>query len=377
MAPRQRKWLVFLVCAATLALTSASRGFSGGRSPLGSGWPAAIASSAAQADTDGDGLADRFERKWGITDPLKADTNGDGLLDGAEDYDRDGLSNLGEQRFGTNPSNPDTDGDGILDGRDDANRDGVADGKQQDHRPLPLHLSPSLAQASSDYLCYVPGTGDNGACSGDPQSDVTVVLYGDSHAGQWAPALNRASAARHWHLVFVGKSGCPSVDVPTANKACAAWRSASEAQLAADPPSLVVITNYSHYKYSNAVWRKGLARTLAAMPPESRILVLGDTPKFAHNVPGCLTVHPTDISACETSRSAAISASHDRTEQSAARAAGATFSSMNALVCPYDPCPVIVGDLLLWRDKHHLTSTYSLQLAPALGAVVANVLTAP
>ena len=382
MVARQGTAVVFLVCATTFALTSASRGFSAGRSPIGSEWPAAIASSSANADTDGDGLTDRFERKWGVTDPLKADTNGDGLLDGAEDPDGDGLSNLGEQRFGTNPSNPDTDRDGIPDGRDDANRDGVADGKQQDDRPVPAHLRPSLAEASSDYQCYVPGSGDNGACTGDPQSDVTVVLYGDSHAGQWAPALNRASAARHWHLFIMAKSGCPSVDVPRSNPACAAWRSASEALLAAHPPSLVVITNYSHYmyqhhKYSSAAWRNGLARTLAAMPPESRILVLGDTPKFARNVPLCLRTHLTNIAACETSRSDAISATHDRVEQSAARAADATFSSMNAWVCPYDPCSAIVGDVLLWRDNHHLTSTYSVQLAPALGALVANALAAP
>ena len=34
----------------------------------------------------------------------------------AEDPDADGLSNLAEQRAGTDPSDPDSDGDGLLDG---------------------------------------------------------------------------------------------------------------------------------------------------------------------------------------------------------------------------------------------------------------------
>ncbi len=69
------------------------------------------------ADRDRDGLADWFERKYGVTSPDRKDSDWDGVIDAAEDNDGDRLSNLGEQRFGTHPGQPDSDGDGISDGR--------------------------------------------------------------------------------------------------------------------------------------------------------------------------------------------------------------------------------------------------------------------
>ncbi len=81
----------------------------------------------ASADTDGDGLTAREEYEYG-TDPTNADSDGDGLADGAEvkthgtnpnerDSDRDGLSDRDEVVVhGTNPVAFDTDGDGLDDG---------------------------------------------------------------------------------------------------------------------------------------------------------------------------------------------------------------------------------------------------------------------
>ncbi len=59
-------------------------------------------------DTDGDGISDEWEARYG----LSATWNGDASLDG----DGDGLSNLEEYRSDTDPNDSDTDGDGLSDG---------------------------------------------------------------------------------------------------------------------------------------------------------------------------------------------------------------------------------------------------------------------
>jgi hypothetical protein len=66
-------------------------------------------------DTDGDGLFDTWEVLAGL-DKDDADEDADSLSDGADDFDNDGLTNLGEQAANTNPLLADTDGDSLPDG---------------------------------------------------------------------------------------------------------------------------------------------------------------------------------------------------------------------------------------------------------------------
>lgn len=90
------------------------------------------------ADSDGDGISDYLEQKYGTdprnpdsdndglsdwvelntigTDPTKADTDGNGIKDGYEDADRDGICNIDElSDYKTDPSNSDTDFDFVSD----------------------------------------------------------------------------------------------------------------------------------------------------------------------------------------------------------------------------------------------------------------------
>lgn len=83
-------------------------------------------------DSDGDGMSDYFEIKYGLNphDPT----------DAARDADADGVSNLEEYENGTNPNLADTDGDGVDDGEElfigtlphiaDSDRDGLSDGEE-------------------------------------------------------------------------------------------------------------------------------------------------------------------------------------------------------------------------------------------------------
>jgi hypothetical protein len=62
-------------------------------------------------DSDGDGLSDALEAILG-TDPLDRDSDDDGLSDGQEDFNGNGVVDMGE----TDPLDADSDGDGVQDG---------------------------------------------------------------------------------------------------------------------------------------------------------------------------------------------------------------------------------------------------------------------
>ncbi|MGA1819389.1 MAG: Ig-like domain-containing protein [Thermoplasmatota archaeon] len=67
--------------------------------------------SEEDIDTDGDGIPDVYELQYDFLSPSDN-------TDAAEDYDKDGLTNLVEYQIGTEPDNPDTDDDGIPDGKE-------------------------------------------------------------------------------------------------------------------------------------------------------------------------------------------------------------------------------------------------------------------
>jgi hypothetical protein len=354
-----------------------------------------IEPAAAGADTDGDNLTDAFELRWGVTDPTRRDSDGDGLRDSAEDPDGDGLSNLGEQRWQTSPAQPDTDQDGVGDGAEDADGDGRSNAAEQDRRPIPKVLIPSLAEAIHDDPpsyhdgCHLASTSSafRACVYGKPDGRTTVLLWGDSHAAQWLSGLIAASAAMDWRIVSLTRSGCPSADVITYNHAlrtldvrCERWREQSLAWIKANRPDIVVTGNLDRYALHErngdripkdrrlARWIAGLTRTLKAIPASIPTVVLADTPYGWIDIPECL-LGATLISTCQRPRSTLRPEVADA-ERRAAESVGAGWISRVDQICSYDPCPVIIDELLIYRDDSHLTSTYARILGRGLAEAI-------
>ena len=228
------------------------------------------------------------------------------------------------------------------------------------------------------------------ACTfGAEGSDTSIVLFGDSHALQWLPALLGAAEQEGWQVTTLTKAACPPAQVefgrkePGAGASCLAWREQALAWLEAQPPDLLLLTGAGREynllgpdgerlsdEAGLAAWQEGLSATLAAVPSATRTVVLADTPLMGRNPVSCLQEHPADQSACVTPRRDALAPGLDDAERAAAAAMGAEFETLGDLVCPYDPCPVVIGDVLLWRNADHITATFAEQLTPAMRALV-------
>jgi hypothetical protein len=357
--------------------------------------------SAATSDRDGDGLRDAFESRWGITDRADWDSDDDGVIDAAEDSDGDRLGNLGEQHFGTRPDRRDSDRDGRPDGQEDADGDGRSNAREQDQRALPAGLRPTLQHARRDLAAYkarcgvAPGGSRVNRCIfGDRDSRTVVALMGDSHAQQLTLAARRAAAVEGWKLVTIIKGACPplvGVLVPgqaeiDGGRSCETWRRGALRWLRAHPPTLVVIAHSDSYAplddggralpLSGRVlaWRRGLSRTLAAMPARSDVLVLGDTPHNADDPVSCLSRHRRDMSACVSRRVGPRGRIVERNLREVTHLRGQTHGTLYGKVCSYDPCPLVQGEVLIYRDRTHLTATFSRRLWPAMRTLLENTL---
>jgi hypothetical protein len=360
-----------------------------------------VPAAAKGVDHDADSLTDRFELARAMTDPDRDDSDWDGIHDGLEDPDGDRLSNAGEQRFGTDPRDPDTDKDGRDDWHEDRDRDGRPNGLEQDAGPLPDRLRPSLHGASGDlpgiyFLgCHSRGTGTVAkSCTfryGPKTGRKTVVLTGDSHAAHWFPALQRVARHRGWRLVTITRPACPVADVVPApvdarSLACRAWRHNVWRKIRALEPDLIIASSLARYRFrsggrdgrDDAAWQAGLTRSLRQLRRSgAMVLMLGDVYPWGDAVIACLRRHAdTDISVCERTRGgekARLIRERDKLQRAAARDAGTRYRITRDIMCPNDPCPVVVDGILMTRDGKHITATYSREVWRALDRIIPDI----
>ena len=356
---------------------------------------------ALAADSDGDGLRDTFEKRYGMTLPNDADSDGDGVIDAAEDSDGDRLSDRAEQKLGTDPARRDSDGDGTPDGQEDADRDGRSNAVEQDHRPVPAGLRPRLRSAPKDFSPYKDGclakhgSSDVVTCSYGPATSGThVVLIGDSHAMHLTTPVKTVAEENGWRLTTLVKMACPPV-LGLTNRAqralddgtsCRQWRRNALAWLRADPPDHIILAHSDGYAIADgsgrpipgsarpAAWRSAMERTLARMPDASKVLLLGDIPYNRFNPAQCLIKHRNNISKCVTSRQPLHKRKVERALERAAISEGARFRRFYDQVCTYDPCPIIQGTTLMYRDRGHFTATFAQQLTPTFRRMLTSII---
>ncbi len=259
---------------------------------------------------------------------------------------------------------------------------------------VPSNATPSVtgalgdkASIYSDGCVLQDGTTQIKSCIyGDPTSSITVALFGDSHAAQWFPALQKVATDRHWRLEVLVKSGCPSADVRIKRRfldpECVTWRKNVSAQLAIDHPQLLIVSSTFYDPGGSDVgvdpdtaWRRGLTATLDMLRPNvGKLLLFGDTPLPAHEVPNCLASNPRGVRNCIAQRARAVDTSRLQVEREVAAAHNGTLQSTSDWLCGTSECPVIEGNIIMYRDNNHISATMSKFLAPLVESAVAPVL---
>ncbi|MFI0240334.1 acyltransferase family protein [Streptomyces sp. NPDC016845] len=259
-----------------------------------------------------------------------------------------------------------------------------------DNDVIPSNLSPGLtgikAVRSAVYRdgCHVgPGSVSVPSCVyGDAASATTVVLFGDSHAAQWFPALERLARERHWRLISLTKASCKVADVTTVSDgkpytACDTWRAKALARIARLRPALVIASSsaagdLAHPEAGGAArqWTAGFTRTYRALRASgAEVAALLDTPWPGADAVDCAGTHPLDLRRCAVSPGRAAKDPH----RAAAVRAAATVTGADAVdpgrwLCAPRVCPVLVADTLVYRDDGHMAEAYARALAPVLGA---------
>jgi hypothetical protein len=223
---------------------------------------------------------------------------------------------------------------------------------------------PAYGQAS-EPLCVL----------GDPHGIRTMVLYGDSHAGMWADALNDISLTSHWRLILLGKGSCPVNMLPYRNPsgwgtpvgefaACDQWHQFALATINRLRPDLLIVTQESQRLsptgkvYPPVQWGRALRRVLLSVTsPHTEKVVLGNIPHLPQSPPECLSRNTADVQAC-SGRPSSLVVADNTAEHAAALSVGGRYIDTTPWFCQ-KTCTSIVGRYEPYWDDGHVTRTYA------------------
>ena len=200
---------------------------------------------------------------------------------------------------------------------------------------------------------------------GDVDSKRSIVLYGDSHAAQWLPALEIVGREHGFKIVSLTKSACPSAEVIKELSSqykiadCQAFRDSSVKRISKLNPTAVIMTGMQPFTAPNSKiasrdwWLAGEAKALSRIKKFTDFpIYLTDTPLPSLDIPTCLAENGGEK--CDTSRPVSPEV-----------APGLIAINPTPWLCD-SFCPAVIDGIVVYRDKSHLTVAMSEYLAPRL-----------
>jgi hypothetical protein len=260
---------------------------------------------------------------------------------------------------------------------------------------LPSNLVPSLADAAQDRTQEYYGVAGR-ECDGvtkcvfaATKSTTTIVLFGDSHAQMWLPALVPVAVRAHDRLVLVWRPGCPAATVSvweasthSIDTNCNSFRTSMIAQIRKLAPAVVLIADRTsdipganNVLTTDAAWQAGEETTIASLKTKTtKVAVLGDIVAFTTTLPNCLAAYPTTVQKCSAPNPNPKTHEHFAAERTAATAENVPYFNPQPWMCTSKTCSAVIGHMVAYYDDLHVTATYAEYLSGVWGSALKSLL---
>jgi peptidoglycan/LPS O-acetylase OafA/YrhL len=253
-------------------------------------------------------------------------------------------------------------------------------------RPNPLKARADRGRSYYEgCMVGIDGTNSNKCLYGNPTGGNTLILFGDSHAMQYFPAVDELAEIHGWRLIVLTKAECPPEEVEVKSMVedreysqCDEWREETLKRIEGGNKHMTVVmsgdTEYTPYgpdgeelsgneaaDAMEAGYLRTLRRIEAAGP---HTVVIRDNPSSVQDVPSCVSEDIQHLKRCAFPRLREWDREYD---VRAAKASPEThLVDFIGDICPGEVCRAVIGNALVYRDKDHLTATFARTLEPML-----------
>lgn len=248
-----------------------------------------------------------------------------------------------------------------------------------DERPEAAALLPDRASLFDDtggaFSCYRPaGQATLQRCSfGAEATDAKkVALVGDSHAAMLIPGLRDRAARAGWHVdTFVGNGGVWRLPDSVPAGSDRDYLQALQDALIGGGYDMILTTAHRDLQTTDSRQRTivpAIGRAWrVAQEAGSKVVPILDNPEITTAALSCVSDAPADqrsFDSCSVPEQHGLGGADYN--GLAADAAGIAAVDLHQYFCGDDTCPVVIGGVIVYRDAHHMTATYSKTLAPFL-----------
>jgi peptidoglycan/LPS O-acetylase OafA/YrhL len=237
-----------------------------------------------------------------------------------------------------------------------------------------------------EYDCWV--TRDHSTAKicpvGDLGADRTLVVLGDSHAGQWVPAFDDIGRAHGYRVVPLIKYGCIPYDVPQlvgngsrSYTECGDFKEWALSEISDLDPDVVYVASRAippstdvPPERQRAAWYDGVrsyTERLLDIVPDVRLL--GDTSPLRFEPIDCLTDTDATMGTCTDDESPLVRTANQLTAR-AARDTGAAYLDPTPLLCLDARCPAFAGGRMTHANADHLSIDWARHIVPEFEQLV-------
>ena len=260
---------------------------------------------------------------------------------------------------------------------------------------IPKNLTPSLADIhkngaftytggkmvlkSCDPYDYPEQAAKPVPCSlGDSTATRTVVLWGDSNAGNWMPIFDTMFKTLKYRVAVFTFPGC-SAPFVTASKtgpffssqpaACNTYHAKLAAEVRSlSPTAIFGVSGAAFLTKTTAIeqqWLQGWKAAFDAMTtgaPTTKRFVIGTSPIMPQDVPKCLALRSRSIQVCGLVASKSNYPAIIARDAKVATISKANLISVSQWFCQKDFCPTVMDSILIYVDLDHTSKEFVKEL---------------
>jgi peptidoglycan/LPS O-acetylase OafA/YrhL len=250
--------------------------------------------------------------------------------------------------------------------------------------PSPIAAATDRSDAYPDGCFNYAPFGSRRTCTYG-NGPIKVALVGNSHAGQWLPAMQALAKRNGWTVTTYIASQCNVTDAAlefysaAKTQGCLDWGQWVMSRTRGDAYDLVVISERQSVPTDNDGWDGTRAVAEAGFTAYLRrwsdagtnVAVLQDTPypgKTLGSVPDCLARHAKNQLACAGTPDSWRPMDPLFSAALATPMPGITPIDARRFLCTDTICPAVIGTLIAYFDASHMTATYARSIAPYIEA---------